>query len=99
MEHMVHELAAEVWEAVDERRLPRLDSVRLYAAIGHHLLGTRGGYDPEVDRRVEYLRAVLKDLREGRRPAPDAVLHALVGGLCGRAEFPLCGKDRAAGAA
>lgn len=86
MRNLIEDLAVEVWKAVEARRAPALDTPRLYAAIYHHLVQSAGSYDPEVDHKVEYLRAVLRDLRAKRLPRPDAVLHALIGSMCGLAE-------------
>ena len=99
MDHLVNELAAEVWSAVETGGAVNLEVPRLYAAISHRMLASGGSYDPETDRRVEYLRAVLRDLREGKRPSPDAVLHAIVGSLCGLTGPLISMKDMAAGAA
>lgn len=61
----VEELCRKVWEAreVDPRRLSASDiSRRMYAAITVDLV-RHGGYDPETDRRIAWLREVMMSIR------------------------------------
>lgn len=102
----VQMLCRKVWREREAGTLPRHEMVltrRLYQAVADDLRQSKNaGYDPETDRRVEWLRAVIKEVREhgGRlaRPQADAVLEALVEWMIfGDKVLEMCGRDFQAG--
>jgi hypothetical protein len=103
----VEALARRVWQARQDGRLTRDDvllSQQLYVAVACDITThTTIQYDPEMDRRVEWLRAVIRQTRmrnNGVRMAVEADLEALVDWLLhGEKLSETCGKERAAGAA
>jgi len=97
-------LCKKCWRDREAGTLPRHERVlvrRLYQAVADDLRQSKNEeYDPEMDRRVEWLRALIKEVRihkgHARRPEADAVLEALVEWmLFGDKVLEMCGKDRA----
>ena len=102
MNGQVLELCRKVWQARQAGRLTRDETLlaqQLYVAAAADIVEqVEVRYDPECDRRVLWLREVIRELRTGEKV--DGVLDALVGWLMGeRAEAARnCGKNLAGGA-
>jgi hypothetical protein len=102
----VHELCREVWTAREQEKLTA-DSAQLsqqmYVAVAVDIADTTDcKYDPEEDRRVEWLREVIRLRRMQRReimPFAETCMEDLMGWmLWGLEAWPMdCGKDKAAG--
>ena len=76
----VERLVREVWAARKDGRLTRderLLAQQVYVAAAADV-AANAGYDPETDRRVEWLREVTARVRRHERPEAEAVLEALV---------------------
>ncbi len=101
----VEELCRKVWLARKEGTLTRDDvllSQQLYVAAACDIAERRDVlYDPETDRKVEWLREVIAGIRSrrsGLRKTTDATLEALVEWLVfGPAKHEPSGKEMAAG--
>jgi hypothetical protein len=81
--HHVQEAAQRLWEARAARRLPSSGLIvdRMYEAIQEDMAGcggatVLGGYDPECDARVAWMRAVAARLRAGQPPYASPDLEA-----------------------
>ena len=102
----VHNLCKEVWTAREQEKLTTdsaLLSQQMYVAVAADVVAcTDTKYDPEEDRRVEWLREVIRLRRMQRHhimPFADTCMEDLMGWmLWGLQSWPMdCGKDKAAG--
>lgn len=103
MTRHIQNLCQEVWDARAAGRLTHdevLLSQQMYVAVAADIAEAQVKYDPEIDKRVEWLRAVIRQVRAREymsRCRAEEVLEDLMDWiLCGRMRMP-CGKDRAAG--
>jgi hypothetical protein len=100
----VHELCLTVWRARDKGTLTKDDvsiSREIYRAVASDL-DTEAAvkYDPEMDRRVEWLREVARQrrlLKPHLRPEADSDLENLIEWMLFHEHPAACGKDLAAG--
>jgi hypothetical protein len=100
----MQELAGQVWDARDARRLKRdpLGLARALIMSAAQDVRQCEVYDPEMDVRVTWLRELIEDMRRGpgwRMPRASVNAEYLVMMLLGRLERQVSGKERAAGAA
>lgn len=83
--HHVQEAARNLWDARERRRSLTAGGIvdAMYEAIAEDMsaLGgacVTGGYDPEADVRVRWMRVVASSLRRGGRPMADADVESAV---------------------
>jgi serine/threonine protein kinase HipA of HipAB toxin-antitoxin module len=83
--HHVQQAALRLWEARVGRRMPSSGLVvdRMYEAIQEDMAACGGaqclgGYDPESDARVAWMRSVAARIRAGESPYAPADLEATV---------------------